>query len=363
MFNQRGLVLKLIAVAASMLAAGAAHAQSNVTLYGVLDAGLLYTSKTASSTGTNAGSQFSLVDSGQTPSQFGLTGTEDLGGGLKAKFKLEGGFDIANGALNNSNGNMFGRQAWIGLSGNFGEVKAGLQFSPFFLSLYELDPRGVSLFGSSLINYIDNVYVTGIFNANSISYTSPVFAGFQGSALLALGGEAGNLQAGRQYSANLKYDNGTLMVVGAFYNGNAGGTAASTPIPSTAAFEGRMIGASYKIGAVTVKASFTSYKGPGVGATINNNVYGGGVDWLVVPELDLNGGVWYTSDRDDKSNHSVLGAIGANYFLSRASTLYAQFGVVNNHGTMNTGISANGAFSGVKNATTVGAEVGIRHTF
>jgi predicted porin len=363
MYKRRGLVLNLIAVAASTLAAGGAHAQSSVTLYGLVDAGLLYTSKTLdTTTGANAGKQFSLVDSGQSPSQFGLTGTEDLGGGLKAEFKLESGINMANGKFNNSNGNLFGRQAWVGLTNNFGELKAGLQFSPFFLSLYDLDPRGASQFGSSLVNYLNNVYGTGIFNANAISYTSPVFAGFQGSALLALGGEAGNFQAGRQYSLSLKYDNGTLMVEAAFYDGNAGGTVNTAP-PTTAAFEGRMIGASYKVGKVTMKVSFTSYKGPGVGLAIDNNVYGGGVDWLALPQLDLNGGVWYTQDRNDTSNHSVLGAIGANYFLSRASTFYAQIGLVDNRGTMNTGISVNNAFNGVPNATTIGAEIGIRHIF
>ncbi|MBN3813739.1 porin [Paraburkholderia sp. Ac-20347] len=350
-----------------MLAGGAAHAQSSVTLYGMVDAGLLYTSKTASSTGANAGSQFSFVDSGQSPSQFGLTGTEDLGGGLKASFKLESGISMANGGFGNSNGNMFGRQAWIGLENNYGEVKAGLQFSPFFLSLFDLDPRGVSQFGSGLVNYVNNAFVTGIFNANSISYTSPVFYGFQGSALYAFGGSAGDFQAGRQYSANLKYDNGTVMVEAAFYDGNVGTSGTSAPAISTVGFEGRMIGTSYKIGNVTLKASFTNYKGQGESSVgygaINNNVYGGGVDWLVLPQLALNGGVWFTSDRNDTSNHSLLGAVGANYFLSRASTLYAQFGLVDNRGTMNTGISINNALNGVPNATTFGAEIGIRHIF
>ncbi len=360
MYKQRGLALKLIALAASMLAAGAAHAQSSLTLYGLVDAGLLYTSKTASLTYTNDGKRFSLIDSGQSPSQFGLTGKEDLGGGLKAKFKLESGISVANGSFNDSNGNLFGRQAWIGLDSNYGEVKAGLQFSPFFLSLYDLDPRGASQFGSSLISYLNNVYATGIFNSNSISYTSPVIAGLQGSVLLALGGKAGDFRAGRQYSASLKYDNGTLMVEAGFYNGNSGGTVSTIP-PTTIEFEGRMIGASYKVGDVTMKASFSSYKSGEL--KINNNVYGCGLDWLLMPQLDLNGGIWFTSDRNNTTNHSVLGALGANYFMSRATTLYAQFGLVNNHGSMNTGLSVDGAFSGVAGATTVGANIGIRHIF
>ncbi|WP_428996017.1 porin [Paraburkholderia ferrariae] len=92
------------------------RAQSSVTLYGVLDAGLLYTSRAVNASGTN----------------IGLRGTEDLGGGLSAIFDLESGIDVANGGFGNSNGNVFGRQAWIALNGGFGTLQAGLQYSPFW---------------------------------------------------------------------------------------------------------------------------------------------------------------------------------------------------------------------------------------
>lgn len=343
----------------TMALAGTAHAQGSVTLYGVVDAGLLYTSKTLDSqTGQNAGKQFSLIDSGSAPSQFGLKGEEDLGGGVKAEFRLESGISVANGGLGISNGNFFGRQAWVGLNSNYGEIKAGLQFSPFFLALYRIDPRNTSTFGSGAVIYVDNVLATGVFNSNAVSYTSPVIAGFQASVLYALGGEAGNFAAGRQYSADLKYDNGTLMIDAAFYNGNSGGTG-QTPIPTTVEFFGRMLGISYKISALTIKASFSSYK---VAGSFSNNVYGGGLEYYVTPALDLTSGVWYTTDRNDSSNHSILGSIGTQYSLSKATSLYTQIGVVNNHGAMNTGLSINGALFGAV-GTTFGVDVGIRHTF
>jgi predicted porin len=358
MYKQRGLRLKLIAAASCLLAGGVAHAQSSVTLYGLVDGGLLYTNKTLNATtGQNGGSQFSMIDSGASPSQFGLMGTEDLGGGLKAEFKIESGISLSNGGFNDSNGNLFGRQAYVGLDSNYGDVKLGLQFSPFFLSMYDLDPRDASQFASGLITYVDNLLTTGIFNSNAISYSSPKIYGFQGSAMLGLGGVAGDFQAGRNYSVNLKYDTGTLLVEAGFYDGNAGGPA--TPVPSNLAFEGRIIGASYKFGKLTAKFSFVNYK---VAGGFNSNVYGGGLDWLAMPRLDLNGGVWYTSDRNDTTNHSIMGGIGTDYYLSRATTLYAQFGVVNNHGAMDTGLSIDGALNGVT-GTTVGADIGIRHIF
>src|ERR1700761_3088008 len=136
--------IRLVSAAACLLAAQTSHAQSSVTLYGVLDAGLLYTSRTLGAKGVNAGHQYSLIDSGDQGSRFGMRGTEDLGAGLSAIFDLESGISMVNGRFGNSNGNFFGRQAWIGLTGGFGTLQAGLQYSPFALSLISTDPRDVS---------------------------------------------------------------------------------------------------------------------------------------------------------------------------------------------------------------------------
>src|ERR1700730_17179701 len=99
-----------LAVSAA-LAASAAHSQSSVTLYGLIDAGLFQ-----AASGTINGSRF------------GLRGAEDLGGGLKAIFVLENGFNVQNGKLG-QNSRMFGRQAFVGLSSSqFGTVTLGRQY-------------------------------------------------------------------------------------------------------------------------------------------------------------------------------------------------------------------------------------------
>jgi predicted porin len=93
MLHKGRFALKAVAGVAALLFAGAACAQSSVTLYGILDTGVLYTSRTVGAiAGQNAGKNFSLINGGLTPSIFGLTGTEDLGGGVKLSFKLESGF-------------------------------------------------------------------------------------------------------------------------------------------------------------------------------------------------------------------------------------------------------------------------------
>jgi predicted porin len=359
MLQKSKCALRVAGCTAGILICGLAHAQSNVTLFGLIDGGLLYTSKTLNATtGGNVGKQFSMIDGGSSYSQFGILGAEDLGGGLQAKFKLESGISIANGGLAHCNGNLFGCEAWVALDSRYGEVKAGLQFSPFFLALYASDPRNMSFFGSGGVNLVDNFLGTSIFSASSVSYTSPELWGLQTSLLYSFGGKPGDFQAGRQYSASVKYEYGGLMINAAIFDGNSG-SANPTPTPSNLSAEGRTIGTAFKFGALTAKVSFVNYK---VAGSFNNNVYGGGLSWYVTPTLDLDGGVWVTSDRNNTTNHSLLVALGANYFLSKRTTLYAQVASVNNHGAMNTGLSVNGALYGT-HGTTVGATVGIRHSF
>jgi predicted porin len=338
--NRIGVILGLMGACAVGLPQGA-YAQSSVTLYGIVDASLLYTSKTLD------------------PARFGMRGAEDLGGGMRAIFQLESGISVATGALGNSNDNLFGRLAYVGVESRFGTVKAGLQFSPFFLAVYDFDPRDMAYFGSGLVTYLNNVYVTGLFNPNGISYTSPEIAGLQASAMLALGGAAGDFQAGRQYSASLRYHLGALTVDAALYSGNAGGSAASIPVPSVVEFNGRAIGASYVINDLTVKASYVQYK---VAGSFNNRVYSGGASYRITPAVSVDAGVWVTRDANESSNNSVLASTGMTYSLSKATLMYGQVGFVTNHGGMHTGLSVNNALN-LATGTTAGANVGIRHTF
>ncbi|KDB08192.1 hypothetical protein LIG30_2716 [Burkholderia sp. lig30] len=365
LITTRKLLPRVCSVAA-LIASLPAHAQSSVTLYGVLDAGLLYMSKTATpGTNVNAGKYIGFADSGYSPSLFGLAGVEDLGGGLKAEFKLESGINLGTGGYNNSNGNLWGRQAWLALdSDKAGRLKLGLQFSPFFESLFDLDPR-LSLTGSTLLPYLNNVAGTGIFTPNAVSYTSPTFYGLQGSVMYAFGNQPGDMQAGRQVSARLKYDAHNLLVEAAYYDANPGGAVQTVP-PTDVPFEGRMIGFGYTFEKLTVKASFTNYKVKGSGN--NNNVYGIGASYMATPTLNLNGATYYEINRNDSSSHALWGIVGASYFLSKRTTLYSQVGVISNKGGMRQGMvtgenapPANSLF--LPEGTAAIVNLGIRHTF
>ncbi|MDR7009632.1 porin [Paraburkholderia strydomiana] len=130
----------------------------------------------------------------------------------------------------------------------------------------------------------------------------------------------------------------------AYHNGNNGRNV-DTSISTTVDFLGRMIGASYKTGPVTVKASAT-YKvaaSPGnlaLGLDPHNNyVYAARLDDQALPQLDPSTGAYYIRDKNDSNNHSVTTELGASYFLSKRTTLYAQLGFIDNHGTENGGLT------------------------
>jgi len=337
-----------------------ARAQSSVSLYGIVDAGIQYASKTPTASGTNAGSSFSFNNAGLGVSSFGMRGREDLGGGLAANFNLESGISTANGGFASSNGNFWGRRAWVGINGWFGEMRLGLQASPFFLTIYDSDPRSYSSFASALVIYGDNVLFTGGMNSNAITYISPNVAGFKASAMFAPGGVAGNFQAGQQWSASANYDTGTVMVNAAVYHGNAGG--ASTPVPTTVEFDGRTLGAAYRFNGLTLKASFVNYH---VAGSFNDYVYGAGANYVVTPSTSVNAGAYYCTDHNHGANHALLAGIGVVYLFSTRTSVYAQGGMVSNHGKMNLGLSVTQMpiFHEVPNSTVFGANIGIRHMF
>jgi len=122
--------MKKTLLAAALLAgfAGAASAQSSVTLYGIIDIGLQYQSISAENVNPQINSsRFGMTNGTQSGSRWGLRGTEDLGNGLRAVFVLESGFDSANG--NSAQGSrLFGRQSTLGLASNqWGQVDFGRQ--------------------------------------------------------------------------------------------------------------------------------------------------------------------------------------------------------------------------------------------
>ncbi|MBN9116518.1 MAG: porin, partial [Pandoraea sp.] len=155
------------------LAAGAvpAFAQSSVTLYGIVDDAMTYSSN------QNGKSNTYLRSGNLAGSRWGLRGTEDLGGGTKALFQLENGFDLNNGTLGAS-GSMFNRQAFVGLKNDrLGTVTIGRQYTPYYLMVGTIGPTTyVTGATGAHPGDIDGLDTTIRIN-NSVTYTSPVMWG------------------------------------------------------------------------------------------------------------------------------------------------------------------------------------------
>src|SRR5476651_894527 len=169
----------LLALAVLTAVTGAAYAQSSVTLYGKVDLGLVLDS------GNNAGKSIRISSGVTGGSRIGFKGVEDLGGGMQATFQLETGYcaDSAAGAANFCTGgnNFMGRQAHGDLTGAFGALSAGRQYSIGFNNLSTIDPFGTG-FAGQINNIVD---ASGIRLNNSVTYATPNMGGITASAEIA----------------------------------------------------------------------------------------------------------------------------------------------------------------------------------
>jgi predicted porin len=209
----------LIALAV-LAASGAAMAQSSVTLYGVADAGVTY---------LNGADNWSGVTSGNNlTSRLGFRGVEDLGGGLKANFVLEGGFNLDNGdgasgyaGAKAGEGFQFKRRSTVGLSGGFGEVRMGRELTAAYNATARYDVFGSVGIGQSRL-WADGGVVDASANAtavttnqrisNALTYVSPDFSGFKFGLNYGFGETTASNSDSGYLGAGLMYDNGPLSL-------------------------------------------------------------------------------------------------------------------------------------------------------
>ena len=194
------------------LFAGVAHAQSSVTLYGILDAGVNYISN------DNGHPNYTMTTGVLNGNRWGLKGVEDLGGGLKAVFQLENGFSLASGAL--AQNRMFARQAWVGLSSaKLGTLTFGRQYDS---GVDYVVPLGTSNLYIGLGHPFDNDNTVNSFRLNnSVKYASPDFGGLKFGGLYAFSNTPSSdtgsgFASNRAWSLGASYTTGSL-VLGASY--------------------------------------------------------------------------------------------------------------------------------------------------
>src|ERR1700761_624128 len=332
----------LLSPAVLAAASGAASAQSSVTLYGKVDLGLVMDS------GNSAGKSLRL-DSGVTGgSRIGFKGVEDLGGGMKAAFQLETGYcaDSAQGAPNFCTGsNQFmGRQAHGDLTGSFGAISAGRQYSLGFNNLSTIDPFGTG-FAGQINNIVDP---SGIRLNNSATYSTPNLGGFTASAEIALGEQTGNWQANRETGAGLTYASGPAYAGFTFYDVSAANGIG-------AARKNYLLGGTYDFGVVKIHALVQKSTG-----TASLDV----LDMMAGVTIPVAGGQVLASyihhnDRTTADKDAQQLGVGYLYPLSKLTSVYGAFARIANE---------NGAAFTVGNATATGTgnkafNLGVVHNF
>ncbi|SIT36946.1 Porin Gram-negative type [Paraburkholderia piptadeniae] len=337
----------------------AAHAQSSVTLYGIVDSGVEYVNHAAKQ---GSGNLFRLNTGNRINSRWGITGKEDLGGGLRSIFTLESGIAMNNGTLQQG-GRLFGRQAFVGIeSDRLGSVMAGRQMTPMYRYFLPLDPLGYSSYGFSaqdaqFVGRADNAveYLghAGPFEVNalySFGYDSTVANG---------GPVPGAFRVGKQFDVGGRYRQGPFNLT-FVYEQRQGQSIASANDS-----ERRYVaGGSWQIGDATLYGGYELLLND-IAATLQASpsqyMAYGGLRYKVTPQLQLAAASYYHSYRA-VSAHALSSGVNADYWLSKRTVLYTDVTYVIN--SSKSALSATGSTTTVATgANQMAVAIGIAHLF
>ncbi|KWF32961.1 porin [Burkholderia diffusa] len=349
-------------VFAGVLCAGlsiGAHAQSSVTLYGILDSGVEYVSHAATQ---GSGRLIRLNTGNRINSRWGITGKEDLGAGLRAIFTLESGFATNSGTLQQG-GRLFGRQAFVGLeSKSLGSVMVGRQITPMYRFSNALDPLNFASYGlpaqdGQLVGRADNAIVylgsLGPFEFNAL-YS------FGYDSTIANGGQVpGAFRVGKQMDFGGRYRQGPLNLT--FVYEQRQGTSIATESSSERHY---LAGGTFEIGNATLYGGYELLLNDVV-TTLQTSpsqyIVFGGIRYKVTPFMQLSAGSYYHSYRA-VSAHALSSGVNADYWLSKRTALYANAAYVIN--SSKAALSATGSTTTVATgANQLAVAVGIVHNF
>ncbi|NYH13529.1 GBP family porin [Paraburkholderia bryophila] len=378
----------LMVAALTGVFATAAQAQSSVTLYGLIDAGITYTNN------QHGHSNWQETSGSVNGSRWGLRGAEDLGGGLKAIFTLENGFGINDGTLKQG-GREFGRQAFVGLaSDQFGAVTLGRQYDSMVDYVGPLALTGTQYGGTQFAHPFDNDNLNNSFRVNnSVKYQSVNYGGFKFGALYGFSNQADGFANNRAYSAGASYNWGGLNVAAAYLQLNSNGaTGAQAAFNSGGAvssdntfFAGRQqtwgAGANYAFGPATVglvysQTNLSGLAGIGAGASGQSagvGGFGGGsahfqnfeanARYALTPAVSIAGSYTYTkASLAGTRPHWNQFNLQTAYALSKRTDVYLQgeYQQVNDGAIVDADINGLAASGNNKQ---VAVTAGLRHRF
>lgn len=339
---------KLITLAVLTSFAGAAAAQSSVTIYGVVDAGFEYNKGL-----TSADKNLRLQSGQQSGNRLGFRGVEDLGNGLSASFVLESGFNVDDGSIGSK---LFSRQAFVGLNGGFGSVKLGRQQTPMYNALLAVDPFSINLAGGAQRIFGGGLYGEDpLFRAdNALVYTTPNFSGLKGDLMYVFGEQAGSTSARRQAQAAFSYANGPINAQFVYHDGN--GVARSAALGGgTVDVKTAFLGGTYDFGIAKAHLAFADTKTEAGVTEVKNRNFLVGASAKVGPGTVL--ASWIRNDvRALAAGETDQFAIGYTHPLSKRTNLYTSAAYTKNDSGVAVRSYAAGESSRLFN-------VGVRHQF
>ncbi|MDP3823467.1 MAG: porin [Burkholderiales bacterium] len=331
----------LLALAVLGAFAGVASAQSSVTLFGIVDASAKYVK--------NDGSikRVSLSQDGYNSSRLGFRGVEDLGGGLKAGFWIEGALNPDTG---NAGGQTWQRRSTVSLMGGFGEVRLGRDYTPTFWNNTIFDAYGTNGLGSSTNVALGLSQPTFVRADNSIGYFLPSnIGGLYGQFMVAA---AEGVVPGKYIGGRIGFAAGPFNIAGAYATS---GIAGSTEKAKTA-----NIGGSYDLGVVKLMGYFDQVKR----LTVKQTRINGGV---LVPLGQGEIRASYTQGKLDTAANPKAQqvAVGYVYNLSKRTAVYSTYSQISNKGGAAASVAGGTAQTAapIANGKSKGVEFGVRHVF
>jgi general bacterial porin, GBP family len=374
---------KIISAAALSVFTATAHAQSSVSLYGLIDTGIVYTNNQG---GSSAWQEQSSMLSDEL---WGLRGDENLGGGLHATFRLENEFNLQNGKTAYT-GTIFGYRAYVGLqSDTYGTLTFGRQFDAVVDDLGSISLANYGDGNNLAAHPFDNDNIDNSFIINnSVKYASPTCRGLQAEALYGFSNAAGSFSDNRAYSFGVTYSNGPINLAAAYLQLNDGGLSTGGALtsndfaPFPAARQRTMgAGGNYTFGPATVGLLWThtllDNTQPDANSligqpfkTLHFDNYEVNARYSLTPAISLVGAYTYTegafsgtTGAADPKWHQVT--LSADYSFSKRTDVYLE-GVYQHvygaAGTVFQGAYING-LSQSSTGNQVAATVGIRTRF
>jgi predicted porin len=359
----------LLALAVIGAFAGAAQAQTSVSIYGSFDAGARYQNNADAS----GHSKLTMGSNGTYNSnRIGFKGIEDLGGGLNAHFTLESGFNSGTGALNNTTNQLFERSAFVGLGGQWGSLDLGRQFTVAYKTVGAYDPFNFKYSGIAPTS--QGSISAGTRVNNDIQYTG-TYGPITARAEWALGEQVGSARNGSQQALGVTYANGPISVGGAYTlrKPSVDATGAASASGSNQNNRDWTVGGAYTFGPARIAVGYakeTQDLLASNGIQQKNAWIGGSYD--LTPALGLTA-AYYDTRVDNIGAAGVNGKrqltmIGATYKLSKRTNFYADVdytrykdGLVGGAATVTSyGVPLSSA-NGESHLT--GVSVGVNHLF